>query len=413
MEDAMLNVKSVSEVTSLIQARFGTLRMGTEPVDLGQALGRVAAQPVRSNEYVPDFNRSTVDGYAVMAADVFGCSESIPALLTLVGEVGMGTHTELELHKGECVYVHTGSEVPRNADAVVMLEYAENFGDGTIAINKPAAPGANLIFRGDDVKPGTQVIPAGRRLNAADIGSLAALGIIRVNVKRSPQVAVFSTGDELVSAGESLTRGRIRDVNAPMLSAAVVEAGGTARFYGILVDDANLIQEAVAAAIPDCDLLLISGSTSVGVRDAVPEVISRLGELLVHGVAAKPGKPTIVGIIQGKPVFGLPGNPLAAYFMFYLFVRPLLYQLLGTPLKDETIPAVLSRAVSSNQGREEFIPVTLQDGTAIPISAKSGLITSLSAADGFIRILRDCEGLPQGTPVEVIKFKGERCPFNI
>jgi len=358
-----------------------------------------------AQQYVPDFTRSTVDGYAVIAADVFGCSESIPALLTRIGEVGMGVHTELELHSGECAYVHTGSELPRHADAVVMLEYVEELDGDRIAVNQPCAPGANLIFRGDDVKPGVEVLPAGRRLNAADIGSLAALGLAAVAVRIPPRVAVLSTGDELVPVHEPLPLGKIRDINAPLLSAAVAEAGGSARFYGILKDNADLIRQAVAAAIPECDLLLISGSTSVGIRDTVPQVISSLGELLVHGVAAKPGKPTALGVIQDKPVFGLPGNPMAAFFMFYLLVRPLLFSLLAAPLNEETFSAVLTRAVPSNQGREEFVPVRLRDGKADPISAKSGLITSLSAADGFICIPRDCEGLPQDAAVKIIKFQ--------
>ncbi len=401
----MLTIKSIDEVQELIRNHFASLRMPAESIALECALGRCLAEAVIAAEHVPDFNRSTVDGYAVIASDVFGCSESIPALLALVGEVAMGVHTALQLAKGKCAYVHTGSELPALADAVVMLEYAEDFGDGTIAINKPVAPGANLIFRGDDVKPGQPVLPAGQRLNAGDIGSLAALGITTLNVLQSPHMAIISTGDELVAAGEPVPLGKIRDVNAPMLSTAVTEAGGTPKFYGILADDENLIQETLAAAIPDCDLLLISGSTSVGVKDAVPKVISRLGELLVHGVAAKPGKPTIVGEIHGKPVFGLPGNPLAAYFMFHLFVRPLLYSLQGATPKDDVVQAVLARAVPSNQGREEFIPVSLKDGVAEPIPSKSGLITSLAAADGFIRIPRDTEGLPQGAQVQVIKFK--------
>lgn len=401
----MLTVKSIDEVQELIHARFASLRMPTESVGLGFALGRCLAEAVIAVEHVPDFNRSTVDGYAVIAADVFGCSEAIPALLNLAGEVAMGEHASLQLAKGQCAYVHTGSELPNKADAVVMLENAEDFSDGTIAINKPVAPGANLIFRGDDVMPGQSVLPAGRRLNAGDIGSLAALGITSLKVFQSPRVAILSTGDELVAAGEPLPLGKIRDVNAPMLSAAVAEAGGTPTFYGIIADDENLIQETLSAAIPDCDLLIISGSTSVGVKDAVPQVIGNLGELLVHGVAAKPGKPTIVGDIQGKPVFGLPGNPLAAYFMFHLFVRPLLYSLQGSTPQEDRVQAALSRAVPSNQGREEFIPVRLMDGVADPIPAKSGLITSLAAADGFIRIPRDTEGLPQGAHVHVIKFK--------
>ena len=401
----MLTVKSIDEVQGIIRNRFDSLRMPTESVALEFAVGRCLAKPVIAAENVPDFNRSTVDGYAVIASDVFGCSEAIPALLNLVGEVAMGEHTSLQLAKGQCAYVHTGSELPTHSDAVVMLENAEDFADGTIAVNKPVAPGTNLIFRGDDVKAGQPVLPAGRRLNAGDIGSLAAVGIITLNVFQSPRVAILSTGDELVAAGEPLPLGKIRDVNAPMLAAAITEAGGTPNFYGILADDENLIQETLAAAIPDCDLLLVSGSTSVGVKDAVPKVISRLGELLVHGVAVKPGKPTIVGDIQGNPVFGLPGNPLAAYFMFHLFVRPLLFSLQGSAPQDDDVQVALNRAVPSNQGREEFIPVRLMDGAADPIPAKSGLITSLAIADGFIRIPRDTEGLPQGAQVQVIKFK--------
>ena len=401
----MLTVKSIAEVSALLQSRFGARRMPAETLALADAAGRCLAQPLLADQFVPDFNRSTVDGYAVSAADVFGCSDSTPALLALIGEVAMGAHTTLQLAKGQCAYVHTGSEVPPNADAVVMLEYAEELGDGTIAVNKPVAPGANLIYRGDDVKPGQTLLLAGRRLNAGDIGSLAALGVTTLNVFQSPRVAILSTGDELVAAGEPLPLGKIRDVNAPMLSAAVAEAGGTPRFYGILADDENLIQETVAAAISDCDMLLLSGSTSVGVMDAVPQVISRLGDLLVHGVAAKPGKPTLLGEVQGKTVFGLPGNPLAAYFMFHLFVRPLVYSLQGATPKDDVVQAVLTRAVPSNQGREEFIPVVLKDGAAEPIPSKSGLITSLAAADGFLRIPRDMEGLPLGAMVEVIKFQ--------
>lgn len=401
----MLQVHTIAEVTALIQSRFGVRRMPPEAVALERALGRCLAAPVLADQFVPDFNRSTVDGYAVMAADVFGCSDSIPALLTLIGEVAMGEHATLQLEKGQCAYVHTGSELPAQADAVVMLEYAEDFGDGTIAINKPVAPGANLIFRGDDVKPGQPLLPAGRRLNAADIGSLAALGVTTLTVFQPPRVAILSTGDELVPASEPLPLGKIRDVNAPMLSAAVSEAGGTPRFYGILADELDLIQAAVSAALPDCDLLLLSGSTSVGVKDAVPRVISALGELLVHGLAAKPGKPTIFGVIQDKPVFGLSGNPLAAYFMFHLLVRPLLAGMQGAAVQDRTITALLSRAVSSNEGREEFVPVTLREGAADPISSKSGLITTLAAADGFIRIPRDTEGLPRGAAVEVIQFQ--------
>ncbi len=401
----MLHVSSIAEVNDLISERFGELRSAAENVPLSQALGRALAADVSANEFVPNFNRSTVDGYAVIAVDVFGCSESIPALLDLVGESCMGQPIDIQLQKGQCVYVPTGAELPANADAMVMLENADDFHDGTIAIYKPAAPGANLIYRGDDVKPGQTVLSAGLRLTAADIGALAALGITQVEVMRSPRVAIISTGDELVAAGQPLQAGQIRDVNAPMLAAAVSAAGGQAQVFGIIKDDQASIQTAVSAAMEACDMLLISGGTSVGVKDAIPAVISELGELLVHGVAAKPGKPTILGEIRGKPVFGLPGNPVAAYFMFLTFARPLLLSMQGAQVEARVVSAPLARAVSSNHGREEFVPVRLSDGRAHPIASKSGLITTLAGADGFMRIARDCEGLSRDELVEVTLFE--------
>ncbi|HRS75414.1 MAG TPA: molybdopterin molybdotransferase MoeA, partial [Anaerolineaceae bacterium] len=213
----MLNVITVSEAQQLIAEKFGQLRMPEEQVLLEGALARVLARDCVATEFVPDFNRSTVDGYAVRAQDVFGCSDSIPALLMQIGEAHMGEHTTLTIHSGECVYVPTGAEIPAGADCVITLEDTEPLGDGTIAVYKPVPPGTNLIFRGDDVKPGDLVLPAGRRLNVADIGALAALGQTSVSVRQAPRIAVISTGDEIVAPGEPLPMGKIRDVNAPML----------------------------------------------------------------------------------------------------------------------------------------------------------------------------------------------------
>ena len=375
--------------------------MPAEIVPLESACGRALAADTLALEFVPDFDRSTVDGYALRSKDVFGCSESIPALMTVIGSAEMGRHTSLRLAAGECVYVPTGAEIPGGADCVIMLEDAEVLEDGLVVVYKASPPGANLIFRGDDVRPGDVVLRAGTRLSPAHIGALAAMGLTEVSVRRQPRAAVISTGDELVPAGESLPAGKIRDVNAPMLLQAVRDAGGRADFLGIVPDRIGEVRAALSAALADYDLVLISGGTSVGEKDAVPQLLSELGELLAHGLAVKPGKPTLFGRARGKPVFGLPGNPVAAYFMFHLLARPLIASMLGAELNERRVRVPIARAVPSNHGREEYVPVTLWDGEAQPIPSKSGLITTLARADGFIAIPRDKEGLRQGEFVEV------------
>ena len=397
----MLNVITVAEAQRLIASTFGMLKMPAEIVPLESAGGRALAADTLALEFVPDFDRSTVDGYALRSKDVFGCSESIPALMTVIGSAEMGRHTSLRLAAGECVYVPTGAEIPAGADCVIMLEDAEVLEDGLVAVYKASPPGANLIFRGDDVRPGDVVLRAGTRLSPAHIGALAAMGLTEVSVRRQPRTAVISTGDELVPAGERLPAGKIRDVNAPMLLQAVRDAGGRADFLGIVPDRIDEVRAALRAALADYDLVLISGGTSVGEKDAVPQLLSELGELLAHGLAVKPGKPTLFGRARGKPVFGLPGNPVAAYFMFHLLARPLIASMLGAELNDRRVSVPIARAVPSNHGREEYVPVTLRDGKAQPIPSKSGLITTLARADGFIAIPRDKEGLRQGEFVEV------------
>jgi molybdopterin molybdotransferase len=400
----MLTVRPVAEAIKIIHEHFGKLRTKAECVALDSALDRILAQDIIAKEIVPDFNRSTVDGYAVIGSDVFGCSDTIPALLTRIGESFMGRHADLKVEKGQCVYVPTGGEVPEGADTLIMLEYAEELGDAQVAFYKPAAPGTNMIFRGDDTKPGEVILPAGRRINVADTGTLAAIGVTEVPVMCQPRVGIITTGDELVLPGEKLEMGQIRDVNGPMLMHAVKEAGGIPFFWGIIRDDDMAIKTAIQNAIMDCDLLILTGGTSVGEKDAAPRVISELGTMLVHGLAAKPGKPTLFGEVNSIPVFGLSGNPLAAYFMFYLLIRPLLFNMQGYQPVKRSITLPLERSIPSNQGREEFVPVMIKDGIIHPIANKSGLITLLANTDGFIRIPRDLEGLPQGAMVEVTLF---------
>lgn len=406
----MLNTITPDEALAII-ARSFPQRCGPETVPLDQARGRVLAQPVKSREYIPGFDRSTVDGYAVRAPDTFGCSGAIPAILTLEEEISMGEGAARRLAPGTCASIPTGGAVPPGADAVVMLEYTEDYGDGTIGVSMPAAPGANIIFKGDDIRPGNTVLPAGRLLAPQDIGTLAAMGAAEVPVCRRPEVGILSTGDELVPVESSPGAGQVRDVNSLMLQAMMESAGARARRFGAVPDQEPLLLDALDRALPDCDAVLISGGTSAGSKDAVRRTVEARGDVLFHGIAMKPGKPTLLGRVDGKPVFGLPGHPAAAFFTARLFVLPLLARLSGRTPQSLTVPAVLAEPVSANHGRAQYIGVRLtrREGAwhALPIRSKSGLISSVSASDGYFCIPRDREGAAAGETVSVTLYAAE------
>ena len=402
----MLSVKTPEEVLALIEEEFAPLPGRGETVPLSAAIGRVLAEDVTAGEYVPAFDRSTVDGYAVRARDTFGCSDSIPAILSQTGQVLMGQGADKPLEPDCCIAVPTGGAVPEGADSVVMIEYTEDYGDGSIGIAKAAAPGQNMIFKGDDVYPGKPVLEQGRLLTDRDIGALAAIGCVQVPVVKKPRVGILSTGDELVPPEQQPGPGQIRDVNGPMLQALFAAAGAEVDYYGILKDEEKQLKAAVKSAENTCDLVVISGGSSVGVKDATCRIIESLGTLLLHGIAMKPGKPTILGKCGGKPIVGLPGHPVAAYFVTKLFVLPLLSRLMGQKVQTFTVTARLSESLSANHGRAQYQCVKLRRTgdflTAYPIRSKSGLITTLAGADGFFCIGRDCEGLPEGAEIQVI-----------
>ena len=405
----MLHVKTPEEVLALIETEFSPAA-GAEVVSLAAAMGRVLAEDIAATEYVPDFDRSTVDGYAVRARDTFGCSDAIPAILPLQGEVLMGEGAEFDLNAEECVAVPTGGAVPRGADSVVMIEYTEDYG-GEIGISKPAAPGQNMIFRGDDVYPGKVILQKGRVLSSQDIGALAAIGRIQVPVVKKLTVGVLSTGDELVPPEVVPGPGQVRDVNGPMLDAMLTAFGVNVVHYGIVVDDEAKLTAVVQKAAAECDAVLMSGGSSVGVKDAACRIIESMGVLLLHGIAIKPGKPTIIGKSGYKPLVGLPGHPVAAYFVTKLFILPLLARLMGRIQPGYTTTALVTESISANHGRAQYHCCRLErrDGQlyAHPIRGKSGLITTLAGADGYFCIGRDCEGLPQGAPVQVTITSGD------
>lgn len=403
----MLIVVPPDEAIRIIEEASSPSPIG-ETVPLDDAFGRTAHATVFAGEDVPGFDRSTVDGYAVRASDTFGCSDAIPAILRVVGSVAMGRPAGIEIRPGECAAIPTGGELPAGADAVVMVEHTERFTADEIGASRPAAPGDNVILRGDDVERGGAIIRAGARMSAAAVGALAASGVARVEVCRRPSVAVISTGDELVSVDAELERGQVRDVNSHILRALIADAGGAPMMRGTVRDDQDALQDAIDKAIAESDAVVISGGSSVGERDATRSVIERRGRVLFHGVAMRPGKPTMFGIVDGKPVWGLPGHPLAAYFTGYRFVMPLVAKMAGSRIERRIERAVLTENVSANDGREQCLAVRLLCGEgeprAVPIRSRSGLITSLADADGWLTIPAACEGAAAGSVVEIDLF---------
>ncbi len=406
----MLNVITLEEALSLIRRAF-VPAAGKERLPLSRALGRVLAEDLTASEYVPDFDRSTVDGYALRARDTFGCSDAIPAILTRQAEVRMGEGADFVLREGCCVAVPTGGAVPQGADSVCMLEYAEDYADGTIGVARPTAPGENMIFRGDDVRPGKVLLYEGHTLRPQDLGALAALGVSEVSVYTPLCMGVLSTGDELVPPEAAPGPGQIRDVNSVLVQSQLASFGVETVFYGIVPDDEGRLRETVARALAECDGVILSGGSSVGVKDASARVISSFGPLLFHGLALKPGKPTLLGKCGNKPLIGLPGHPVAAFFVTELFVLPLLGWLGGKGGTPRWLTARVTENVSANHGRAQICPCRLRrEGDELwaeHIRTKSGLITALTGADGYFCVERDREGLMQGATVKVFCFGEE------
>ena len=403
---------SSSEFISLFS---GFSPLEPETIALTAARGRVLAQDIVSSEALPPFSRSTMDGYAVRAASTFGCSDSETALLTIIGEIAMGTSGQtFTLRPGQAVRIWTGGELPQKADAVVMVEYTQPFDDETVAIFRPVAPGENIIRSGEDYAPGAPVLARGNRLRPQDLGVLSGLGITTVPVYRRPRVAILSTGDELVPADQVPPPGKIRDINSTTLAALVEEAGGIPIACGLCDDDLDGIIKICAKALAHADLLLLSGGSSVGQRDFTLQVFQTLPqtEILAHGVSVRPGKPTILARQGNKALFGLPGHVASALVVFHLFVRPLLrqYNGLGATMGLQTIKAITEQQIPSAIGREEYVRVRLtpqdngQPPLATPVYGKSGLLSPLVRADGLLPIGRDCEGFDRGIETSVLLF---------
>jgi molybdopterin molybdotransferase len=411
LKTSFFKVKTREEVWGEFQ-RFPLL--GTEEVSLDQALNRVLARTVVANEDLPTFTRSTVDGYAVRAKDTFGASESLPSLLEIRGEVGMGKTPDFELGRGDAARIPTGGMLPAGADSVVMVEYTEELDQRSVAINRSVAPLENLIKRGDDFRFGQEVLQVGRRLRAQEIGLLAGLGQRSILVRQRPRVAIISSGDEIVPMDQKPGPGELRDINSHSLAAMVQGWGGMPLQLGLVSDDFQALQNRCQEAIDRADICLISGGSSVGSRDLTLEVLTSFegSETLVHGVAISPGKPTILVQAGQKGFWGLPGHVTSAMVVFQVLVRPFMSYLSGASLSFgqgiQGRRARLSRNVASKQGREDFVRVKLRevdgDFVAEPVFGESALISTLVHADGLVCIHRHTEGLYAGEMVEVLRI---------
>lgn len=375
----------------------------TERVPIEQSSGRVLAEDIVADTDIPGFDRSVVDGYAVRSADTTGAGNSLPAMIRCMGRVAMGKHdTTLTLGNTECTYIPTGGVLPAGADAAVMVEYTEEAGD-TILVKKAVAHGENVILQDEDFKRGETVFTAGMRLTPQDVGVLAACGYAGVLVAQKPVVGIISTGNELVTAATVPEPGQVRDANAPMLAAWLTEYGCVPRLYGIVRDEREAFENVLARAVPECDVVILSGGSSKDDRDMTAAVIATKGTVLVHGIAIAPGKPTIIGKIEETPVFGLPGHPASAFVVLIAIVRPLLDRMLGLSKPQIRVQqATLAENIPSARGREEYVRVKVESGIATPLFGKSGLLNTLVASDGLVCIPAGYEGLEKGSAVAVI-----------
>jgi molybdopterin molybdotransferase len=393
-------------------------RTPPETVALAAALDRVPAAPVTAPEALPGFARSTVDGYAVRAADTYGVSDGLPGYLDVAGAVAMGAEPDVTVGPGTAVSMPTGGMLPPGADAVVMIEYTQEAMPGTIEVVRPVAPGEGVVRADEDAAPGADLVPAGRPLRAQDLGMLAAAGVTAVAVHARPRVTILSTGDEVVPPGTAALRpGQVRDATSVALAALVTGAGGDPVPGGIIPDDPDRLEAALRAALDGSDLIVISAGSSVGTRDETAAAVRRLGPpgIWCHGLAIRPGKPTLLaecgdgggGEDGAVPIIGLPGNPRSALVVFRLVGLPLVRLIGGctAPPAEPAVRARLARDLASATGRLDVVQVRVRDGVAHPVFGLSALLSVLTAADGYVVVPEDATGLDAGTEVDVTLYR--------
>ncbi|GAB6137757.1 molybdopterin molybdotransferase MoeA [Halanaerobaculum tunisiense] len=409
----LFDLMTIDEALQVAEDKLET-SLPTETVKITEADDRVLAQEIVSKVNVPPFSRSTMDGYAVKAEDTFGATETLPVYLEVIDRVGMGEEATQKIDSGQAVEVATGGMLPPGADAVVMVEYTEVVDENEIEVTTSVGVGENIVVAGEDISQGENLLSLGHQLRPQDIGALAGIGVTEVEVYTKPQVTVFSTGDELITPRQKPIQGQIRDINSYSIGGLVKQVGAVVDYGGIIPDDKEQLNKQLQDKVATSDLIILSGGSSVGVKDLTIEVLNELGDpgVVIHGVAIKPGKPTIIAFVDDTLIVGLPGHPTSAMVVFEIVVKPIIQKLVGfkkaLPLKSQ-VTAKLTRNVASNKGRTEYLRVKLVDEEAEqllakPMLGKSSLITTMVEADGLIKVDLGSEGIKAGTEVEVLLF---------
>ncbi len=376
---------------------------GSESVDISSACGRVVSTDVVAQQDVPPFDRAAMDGYAVVASDTFPATQQ-PVVLEVTGRLHAGEAPSTEVTPGTCVQVATGAPLPPGADAVVMVEFTEEQ-DGKVSVTRPVYPGANVSRAGEDIDRGQVVLRSGTYLTPARVGVLAALGMTSVTVFRRPEVAVVPTGREVVPPGRPLRPGQVFDVNSFTLEAVLRSNGAVVRRLPVVTDEYGALRSAVESAAQSCDMVVLSGGSSVGEKDLLVGVIEELGTVHFHGVQVKPGKPTLFGTVGDTPVLGMPGYPTSCLSNAYMFLLPAVRKMARLPPRHEhRIVVPLAKRYVSSSGRKQFLTVRVSDGHAYPAYKHSGAITSMSDADGYVVLPVNLDVIEEGEEVEVVMF---------
>lgn len=408
MGKEFLKIKESSEAKKIIGDLFDKYYTPeSEKVALGESLNRVLFNDINSKIDFPPFNRALKDGYAVKVEDTYGASEENPNIVKVIDIVEAGDFSNKTLNLGECVQISTGAPIPDGAEAVEMVEFTDIDDEGNVHLFKSLTPNQEIGQKGSDIKKGNKILNKGEILTPAKIGVIAGQGIGEVEVYKKPNVGVISTGNELLMNSEDISPGKIFDVNSDMLKNGAIASGADAETVGIIKDDYDSIKSKINESIKDYDIVLISGGTSAGVGDNLRSILDELGCVIIHGISVQPGKPTLVGIINGKMVIGLPGNPVSALVIFNVFVAPSLQKLAGINVDDEkiTFTGPITKRIHSPVGRMQYQLVKITEEGVEPIFKDSGAIFSLATADGYTKVDKNIELVNEGEIVKVTLFK--------